>query len=283
MNCASNASKAEGLFRNQLEYIKAEFPESEFVYVKRYDSIPEIAAKFAESHSIVVACGGDGTVNRVANGILGTKAVLGVLPLGSGNDFAKSIGLSRDFLESCRILKLRKVRNIDVIRCRDEIFLNTFGVGLDGLTNHYASKLSFKQGFLRYFVGGLMALFTSKSFHVSYKQLDQLYQREVWMAVIANGKIEGGRYLISPTSNNHDGFFEVILVSRISRIRLIIEFIKLSFGFSFDQKVVQVLKLKEFSFSACENQKCHADGEQIQESMQFQFHIKEGVLPVIVK
>lgn len=285
INCASNAFKAEAFFREKEQDLKRIFHSPKFIYIKEGDSIEEKARRHAESYSHIIACGGDGTVSRAASGILETSAVLGVIPLGSGNDFAQSIGLTKNFEENIRILEDDSIAQIDVIKCGWGVFLNTLGIGVDGLTSYYASKSSFKNGATRYFAGGLKALFHSKSFEV-FIQLDETKEeirQKVWMVTVANGNTEGGKYTISPGSKNDDGKVEIVVVKEVSRLRLILEFIKLSLGFSFNEKVIATYSTRIGGNIKTDRQlRAHADGEQVYGIKNYTFEIFSEKLPVII-
>lgn len=267
INCSSNVSHAGVFFKRKEQELKRKLPGSNFIYIQKEDSIPEIAKRESSIYSHIVACGGDGTVNKTANGIIGTSAILGVLPLGSGNDFAQNIGLTLDFDTDLKLLIRDHITNIDVIESGCGYFLNTFGIGVDGLTNYYAAKSRFNKGSLRYFSGGLRALWSSESFPVTVGDLSDykgIKEQKVWMVAIANGKTEGGKYTISPDSVNNDGQIELILVKDVSRMRLFIEFIKLSVGLSFNDDVVDIQSSTDGFQIDLKNSKikAHADGEQ---------------------
>ncbi|MFD2532251.1 diacylglycerol/lipid kinase family protein [Gracilimonas halophila] len=230
INCSSNSYRAESFFKERETVLRRELPgHSEFIYIQKGDSILEIAREKALVYSHIIACGGDGTVNRVANAIIGTQAVMGVIPLGSGNDFAQNIGLYLNFEKDLQVFLGDQRTSVDVIKTEWGYFLNTFGIGVDGLTNYYSNNSPFKHGGLKYFWAGLRALFESEPFTVSVKtgESGTVFEGNAWMAAIANGKTEGGRYEISPDSVNHDGEIELILVKKVSKSRLVYEFIKL--------------------------------------------------------
>jgi diacylglycerol kinase family enzyme len=106
---------------------------------------------------------------------------------------------------------------------------------------------------------------------------------ECWMIAIANGKSEGGRYQISPQSLNYDGKVEVIVVKAISRIRLIGAFIRLSFGFSFSDSLVEKFQFIESCEVKTEIQlKQHADGEQISDGTEISFRLIKSAVSVVV-
>ncbi|WP_421774620.1 diacylglycerol/lipid kinase family protein [Gracilimonas sp.] len=284
INCASNAFRAESFFRNKEAELKAKFSNASFIYIRKDDSITEIARQKSEGCSHIIACGGDGTVNRVANGLVGSDCILGVIPLGSGNDFAQSIGLDLNFDRNVEVLSREIITRVDVVSTDCGYFLNTFGIGVDGLTNYYASKSGLKSGFLRYFVGGLKALFRSEPVRtkISISEHGTDIEQKVWMVAVANGKSEGGKYQISPSSVNSDGKVELIIVKSVNRIRLIYEFLKLSFGFSFNKRIVDEYSFTDsVSISTEGVLKSHADGEQVPENDDYKFKVLPGALKVI--
>ncbi len=286
INCSSNSYRAEAFFKKREKLLRQELPgHSEFIYIRKGDSILEIAREKASVFSHIVACGGDGTVNRVANAIIGSQAVMGVIPLGSGNDFAQNIGLPLNFEKNLQVLFEDNKTSVDAIKTEWGYFLNTFGIGVDGLTNYYSNNSPFKHGGLKYFWAGLRALFESKPFNVTLKIREpaQVIKRKAWMVTIANGKTEGGRYIISPNSLYNDGEVELILVKKVPKVRLITEFIKLSFGYSFKEDIVEVFKSrKEFDVQTESNLKVHADGEQVDNrGNSFSFSVQKGALQVV--
>lgn len=287
INCASNVFRAERNFEEQQDYLASEFPDAEFIYIREDDSIKDIAQQKAVSFTHIVACGGDGTVNQAANGLLGADATLGVIPLGSGNDIAQSLGLDGSFEQAVKVLKTNKSYTIDLVQTNWGYFLNTMGIGVDGATNLNASKSIFKSGTLRYFWGGLKALFLARPFNVSIHIFDnpelQLLEK-VWMVAVANGKNEGGKYTISPTSSNSDGEVELVIVHDVSRVRLIFEFLKLSFGFSFNPQVVSNISFKNsIEIQVEKPQPAHADGEHIPTFTDGRFTVIPGALKVVYR
>lgn len=286
INCSSNSSRAESFFKSREQEIQQKTPGfSEFIYIQKEDSILEIVKEKALIHSHIVACGGDGTVNRVANAIIGTPTVLGVIPLGSGNDFAQNIGLYLDFEKDLEVLLNDNRSFVDTIKTDWGYFLNTYGIGVDGLTNYYSYKSPFKNGLLKYFWAGLRALSESKPFRakIQISESETIFEQNAWMIAVCNGKTEGGRYTISPRSLNDDGEVELILVKNVSKLRLFFEFVKLSFGFSFKENIAEEFKSKkDFDILTDRALKVHADGEQVNNtSKSVSFSIKTKALSVV--
>ncbi|HET8865811.1 MAG TPA: hypothetical protein VFM80_08930, partial [Gracilimonas sp.] len=206
------------------------------------------------------------------------------LPFGSGNDFAQNIGLNRDFDSSVKVLQQNSITEIDAVENESGVFINTFGIGIDGLTNFYASNSKFKTGSLRYFFGGLKALMVSKPFEASIyiPELKVFIRRKIWMVVVANGKTEGGRYTISPSSNNYDGELEIVVVKSVPRLRILIEFLKLSFGFPFKKSIIESYKVtEECKIETAYKVRAHSDGEQIFGNKTYSFKLLTSSLPVV--
>lgn len=287
VNCSSNSSRAEEFVKQKEVQIRNVLPGlSEFIYIRKEDSIIDIAKSKASEFTHIVACGGDGTVNRVANALIDSSTVMGVIPLGSGNDFAQNIGLFLDFDKDLQILIENHTTAIDSIKTDWGYFINTFGIGVDGLTNYYSNNSPFKHGGLKYFWAGLKALLESKPFNVTVKysdHTDKVISQNAWMIAIANGKTEGGRYKISPDSLNYDGIVELILVKKVSKFRLFIEFIKLSFGYSFKEDLVEICTSgKSFTVEVDAKLKAHADGEQVHiKENSMSFYIQKSALRVV--
>lgn len=285
VNRASNTHRADGFFQTHESEVRSLFPGAEFIYINSEDSIRDIAQKAAKKYKIIVACGGDGTVKETAIGLLNSGSVLGVLPIGSGNDFAKSIGLSTSFTDNLRIIRADNRVNIDVIQFNDEYFLNTLGIGLDGLTNYYAASLKRFLGKLRYFAGGILALLKAQKFKFKLMRGElksSPLEGESWMIVCANGAVEGGKYRVSPESSNRDGILEVILVKPVSRLKVLIEFLKLSNGLPFSNDIIEKVKGTEFRLELKSPQFVHADGEIMHGESSYKLRLRAGLLSVIV-
>lgn len=284
VNCASKAHSSEKFFRQYEDYIEVKLPGSVIKYIRSGDSIKEFVSSKINSFTHFVACGGDGTVNQVANALAGKDKVLGVLPMGSGNDFARNIGLTGDFVKDFSILMNGTVKRIDTIQTEHDLFVNTFGIGIDGLTNYYASRSKFKSGFFKYFFGGLKALYKADLFDakLTFSDNNVIDHRSVWMVAVANGKTEGGRYMISPDSDTGDGKAEVIIVKGIPRLSLFIQFIKLSLGLVFKESIIFKYDLKDKLNVSCSKQRrSHSDGEQMGNHKSYYFEMKKKALTVI--
>lgn len=264
VNEESNSGQAGRYIRLHQHLIQEYFPQSVIHFVSEAQKLEQKSKECSKQYDIIVACGGDGTVHTVGKAVFKERKILGVIPAGSGNDFAKTLNLKTDvdFEKYLAALKNRHIRPIDVPVVNHHFFLNTFGIGFDGLTNYYAASGKYIKGRLKYTLAGIHAFFTAKPFNVSARGGDlHLEPMAAWMAVLANGSIEGGAYNVSPGSQNNDGKIELVVVPAISRLKLAVAFLKLTLGQPLDNRYSQTYSLREGEISITPRQWSHRDGE----------------------
>lgn len=217
-NPAANRSKADKALR-QLELLLAGRGEAVAIrHSRSHGSIRQMAREAARKFDVVVACGGDGTARDVAIGLLGSKTEMGVIPMGSGNDFAKSLDIPLDIKEALTIIEHGQTVAVDAGQCNDHYFINTLGFGFDGTTNRIAGESTIKNGTLRYILAALKANFRAQPFYGEL-ELDgnRVHSGPVLMLTVANGEVEGGNFKIAPGASNRDGKLEFVLIDPISR------------------------------------------------------------------
>lgn len=171
----------------------------------------------AQGASVVAACGGDGTVNEVAHGLLGTPAALGVVPLGTGNDFARTIGVYGNLPMAMETIRLGRTSPLDLIRWRcaelTGICVNVAGCGFDA---EVARRTNLGSGWLRgtsaYIYAVLGALASYKPVDLSLSLDGEALAAKAMLCAIANAKSYGGGMKIAPMANISDGILDVVLV-----------------------------------------------------------------------
>ena len=171
---------------------------------------------------IVCAIGGDGSINEVVNGIIGTSAKLAVIPMGSGNGFANHLQIPpRNFKECINIINHGKVEKIDLVKSANTYFVSVGGMGFEAL----AAKL-FKEhplrGFLSYFIAVIRQYFGFKStvkvkVHIDNKAV---MNREVFILSVFNSNQYGYNIGFTNNSSMKDGVLEMVMVKRFSPLRL---------------------------------------------------------------
>ncbi len=220
-----------------------------------------------EGCELVVALGGDGTSHEVANGLLSSgnsEVALGMIPIGTGNDFADMFNTPTDLAQVALRIREGKTRLIDVGRVNDRYFVNVLGTGFDALVSIQALKI---QHVLRGFPLYLAAVFiTLKEYqipHITVEFDGERLSMPMTMINVANGKREGGGFLIAPDAKNDDGVFDICLargLGRLGILRLLPEVIK---GTHVDKEPVTMAKAKRVILDSPDPLPVHADGEII--------------------
>jgi diacylglycerol kinase (ATP) len=188
----------------------------------------ELAHEAAEEgYELVVAAGGDGTVHEVVNGLMQAppdrRPHLGVVPLGSGNDFAHSIGMDTRPGFALRQVLTGSPLAVDIMRLCDglgrcEYVDNTVGIGFDATVVIGSRNVRFVTGFLIYLVSVLQTIaLNHEAAHLQVKTDQEAWQEDTLMLVLCNGPREGGGFLVAPQARNTDGILDYAGVRRVSR------------------------------------------------------------------
>lgn len=238
----------------------------------------ELAQRASEAgFDIVVAVGGDGTVNEVLNGLLQAKAAvgrcatLGVLCVGRGNDFAFGAGVPREMEAGCRALAAGRVRTIDVGRVvggnvpDGRYFGNGVGIGFDTVVGFEAQKLKHVHGFAAYFVGALRTMFLYfRAPLLSIVRDGQEVTQRALMVSVMNGRRMGGGFLMAPDGEPDDGLFDLCIAGQISRrgvLALLPRFMK---GTQASHPAIATGRAASVTIEALDGKlPAHADGETL--------------------
>lgn len=181
-----------------------------------------------EGYDLIIAGGGDGTVHEVVNALMEfppqERPKMGVVPLGSGNDFAHSMGMPEEPWKALRKIFTGETKEVDVGRVEDgggrvEYFQNTLGIGLDAIVTIYAHNLPVVRGFMMYLISVFKTILLKHQpihFQITVDG-EREWSEELLMFTLCNGAREGGGFYISPESRVDDGLFEYIAIKKVSR------------------------------------------------------------------
>lgn len=173
----------------------------------------ELAAKAAkDGFSMVLAMGGDGTMNEVAKGLLFTETALGIIPLGSGNGLARHLKIPMDPLKSFQVLLSGKVDTMDSGLANGNPFFLAAGIGFEGVVAHAFARQK-SRGFAQYIRSSFLTFWSYVPLSVQL-QLDKepIQQRFIFTTAACNGNQYGNNALISPNASLRDGLLNLALV-----------------------------------------------------------------------
>jgi len=217
---------------------------------------------------IVAAMGGDGMTGMVGAALVGTDTALGVIPTGTGNDFARFIGLSRKKpLEAVRVLADPEIRSIDAVRVtgggREERFVNVAGAGFDSEVTETANEMTWKvQGTAKYVVAVVRTLrrFTAAQFEVTVDGRSRSLSG--MLIAVGNGQSYGGGMKVVPNASLTDGLLEVCVVGGMSKGQFLRAFPKVFRGTHVTHPKVTMLRGARVEISADRGFDVYADGER---------------------
>jgi diacylglycerol kinase (ATP) len=166
---------------------------------------------------VVIAAGGDGTINEVVNGLAEqeNRPILGIIPVGTTNDFARALGIPRTIEEATNIICEGSTLPIDLGKVNGQFFINIAGGGrLTELTYEVPSKLKTVLGQLAYYLKGMEILPSIKPTHVEIEYDGKFYEGEIMLFLVCNTNSVGGFEKLAPTASFNDGMFDLIIVKK---------------------------------------------------------------------
>lgn len=227
-----------------------------------------------EGFETIVAMGGDGTTNEVVNGLCRganseTAGALGLIPTGTGSDFASNVGIPADLREACQRIAQGHIRKVDVGRIElddqpPRYFDNMLGIGFDGVVTVEAKKFKRLRGAALYLPVVLKTIFVSLEFPtVTIEYDDQKMTLPIMQLSVANGAREGGAFYMTPEALLDDGLFDLCIaqkMSRLSMLGILPHFMK---GTHTHRALVKMGRTKKVHISSTDNLIAHIDGELI--------------------
>ena len=256
----------------------------------------ELAKQAGEQgYDLVIAMGGDGTVHEVVNGLMKVpeekRPVLGVVPVGSGNDFAHGINTSKKPTEALASTLNGNVSAVDLVLMTDqhgrqEYIDNTLGIGFGAIVTIRSHRIPLIRGFLMYLTSVIQTIVLDHNpIHMQIETDQETWEQKVIYLVLCNGPREGGGFLIAPEAKIDDGIIHYAMITDVSRammFRIVPEVMKGTHG---RFKQVKMGTCKKFSLTANRPLYIHADGEIFSgpgsDLRKVHFEVQPGALKVV--
>ena len=234
-----------------------------------------------EGFDVIVAVGGDGTLRETALSVVHTDRVLGLLPCGTGNDYARPLGIPTDAEAALDILLNGETRTVDAGMANDQIFFNIAGFGFDVDVLDYTEEFKPKcrNGETAYRLGCLKAVLGLKLRRSTLTFPDGTIERNVLMAAAGVGTHFGGGMNVLPESDMSDGLLDVCIahdVKRIGVLKLLPKFIK---GKHLGLKCITYRKATEVSVVCDPVSRIEVDGERM-DGTPVTFRVLPGALTI---
>jgi YegS/Rv2252/BmrU family lipid kinase len=240
----------------------------------------DLARKNLDKYHVIVAGGGDGTVNEIGSQLIHSKVILGILPMGSGKGMARSLGIPMDIRKAIQTLNDLKITEIDTGLANQFRFISMAGIGFDAAVAHaYARKSS--RGFFTYAFQSASNLFHYKNVPVQIKTGQMDISTSAFLLSFANSNQWGYGALISPHASTADGLLDLCLLKNFPRILSPILVIKLFNGSIHRSKFIDILPVKQAEIGGCDKYIGHIDGEPIEFTAPIKITVDPASLKVI--
>ncbi len=282
-----SGGKNKELIPSQIEkyYKKRSQTSIKIVFTRHKNHAFQIAKEALNDYAIIVAIGGDGTINEIGKALINTNVTLGIIPLGSGNGLAfglnypkfKKIEAYLEFIQKRSIIK------IDTARINDDIFLNIAGFGFDGYIS-YQFDIQAKRGLINYTLLSIKSFFSFSPFDLSIsinKEKNKIF-KNILLVGIANGKEFGNHFTIAPKANFSDQKLELILIKKPPLFALPKFTYQMRWGNLMNSKYVKYFSINQAQMECNQKQYANIDGEYSDKQKNFSIHLHPSSLSIII-
>lgn len=250
------------------------------VLFTEYAGHAEVLAREA-NEDIVVAVGGDGTVNEVARGLVGTDKILGIIPCGSGDGLARHLGLSHNINKAIETIEQGKWKTMDAAEVNGRLFFSVCGVGFDAVVSERFAK-SGKRGLANYIKQGLKTWKTYSPDHYEVEIDGEKFQTDALFITVGNSDQWGNNAKITPLADCCDGVLDITVVDKFNALELPWLAYRLMTGSVHKSRKVHCYKGKSIRITRQSEGAAHADGDWFIAPKVLDIKILPSALKVIV-
>jgi YegS/Rv2252/BmrU family lipid kinase len=216
----------------------------------------------AQGVGLIVAVGGDGSVNDVINGIYGTDAILAILPKGSGNGLARSLGIPLNTAKAIQLINTLHPIEMDLGIADRHLFSSTAGVGFDALiAEQFAAGK--RRGFIAYSWLIIKHLWRYKLMEWDIEIDGKHFREKAFMLTVANAVQLGYGFKIAPVASLRDGIFDIIILKKFPKLLAFVIALRAFRGTLLKSRYVTFLKGKEIKIRQPQLRSLQYDGEAV--------------------
>ena len=281
INPISGGKKKDGVPELIEKHLDASLFDAVTIFTDGVAHARQLAKEAVGVFDVVVAVGGDGTVNEVASAIVGTDTTLGIIPYGSGNGLSRFLGISMDAPEAITGLSSQRVECIDSAKLNGRPFFNMAGMGFDAHISEVFSHGK-KRGFLTYIKSAFEEISKYKAQLYRFDIDGKAYEREAFMLSFANSSQYGNNAHISPNASVQDGLIDVCVIKQFPVWRLAEMGIRMITKTADKSKYLEIIRGKCIVVKRNGRGPVHLDGEPRIESADSVIEVVPASLKVIV-
>ena len=271
-NPTAGRGRAGKLLPEVRAFLQSQGVETAVALTKAAREATALAAEAAAAgFPVVIAMGGDGTIQEVGEGLVQGRPStnrqadatrLGIIPVGTGNDFAKMLSTTTDWRAACTRIAQGQPRRVDVGRVNGHVFLNNVGIGFDAQVGIEAQKIRWLRGqavYLAALVRNLLLSYRTPHVHVTLDEIE--IKQAITLLTIGNGRCSGGGFWLTPQAEIDDGLFDICLVQGLSKLQILGFVPSAMRGTHITAEAVRMSRTRRLTITSGEPLPVHADGE----------------------
>ncbi|SEO05174.1 diacylglycerol kinase [Amphibacillus marinus] len=247
-----------------LKFEQAGYETSTHATTAAGDATRAAKVAIARGYDVVVAVGGDGTINEVVSGVAEAdkRPKLGIIPAGTTNDFARALGLPKQIDKAVDVILADHSHKLDVGRVNEKYFVNIAGGGkLTEVSYEAPSKLKTVLGQLAYFVKGIELVPQLRPIHTRIEYDGEVFEDEILLFLITNTNSVGGFEKLAPDATMDDGYFDLLALKKSNVAELVRVLTAATRGNHIDDPNVFHAKAKHIKVHTDEKMQLNVDGE----------------------
>ncbi len=226
INPIAGSGKAQRLIPRIEQVMEDKNIDYKIILTSRPKDATKLAEDNAKNYTIIVAVGGDGTVNEIAKGLINAgQGTLGIIPCGTGNDMSKSLEISKDIDRALATIIKGNKKKIDIGMINDHYFLNIASIGFDAEVVKAVEGIKKKiKGKMAYVLGVFKVLTSYKKRDIRIELDDKTIEIKSVLLAVGNGSYYGGGMKILPMALVDDGFLHICSIKDVSNLKMLFLF-----------------------------------------------------------
>ena len=264
------------------QYIPSDKFEKQFFFTEYRGHAFELASRAVKEKSdYVIAVGGDGTVNEVAQALIGSSSILGIVPMGSGNGLARDLTIPMDSRKALEVILERKIKTIDYCKANNRIFFCTCGVGFDASVSERFEKRK-RRGPLSYVRSVLTEYLQFKPDTYDIVFENEVLTKKAFLVTCANASQYGNNAYIAPLADMNDGMMDIAILSPFSPLDVGHLLIQMFTKQITKNRKLQYYRSKKLALKRAKPGMVHIDGEPVYMDKVISLEVFHNGLNVIV-
>ena len=261
VNPISGKGRGASLGKRLEEKLKTTDINYKVVYTQSPGHATNLAGEACTDYDIIVAVGGDGTLNEMINGMHSSGKTAGIIPVGTGNDFVRALKIPTDFEKAFELVLSDKRKKIDIGKANDHLFHNGLGIGFDAWVVEKGLHVKYLRGNAFYLYSVITTLFTYKPVEIELTADTFRKKMDYFLITVANGVSLGGGFYLTPDAEMDDGLFDICLIQNMPILSILKNLLKVYSGKHKDDPRVDILQTRKIKLSSKDGFAAHIDGE----------------------